>query len=486
MRALIAGIVHESSTFALEASGPTVLEDFEIIAGPALTVAFGGTNTVAGGYLAACESARVEVTPALHARAEPGAAVDPAAYRILERRLLDLAEAAGKTDLVLLDLHGAGTLVSGESLDLALVRALRALTGPDVMFGVTLDLHANVPLELVSLTDVLVGFQEYPHVDMASRAQLTARLVIAAAHGRLRPVTRKCRLPMLLPPSSTLSGPGAEARELAQKQETADGVLACTAFHGYPYVDTEYASTSVVTVTDDSVTLAEEVNARVGTWLWDNRERFLGQVVTPEQAVAEALATGGTPVVIGDGTDNPGTGAPGDSTYLLRALLDSGARACLATLHDPPAVAAAVAAGAGAQIDVMLGGRHGWASGPAVPVHAAVRSITDGRVIQQEMRRGKELDFGVSARLQAGQVDIIVSSMRRQVFDPEIMILHGAIPQRYDIVAVKSVNHFRAGFAEVGARLLVADAPGPFTRNIIALHKDRPTAALWPMTTIRS
>lgn len=481
MRALIAGIVHESSTFVLQVTGPTVLEDFEVHAGPDLIKAFEGTNTVIGGYLAACGLLGVTVAPTLHARAEPGAAVDPAAYQVLERQVLDLTEAAGKADLILLDLHGAGTLVSGESLDLALVRALRALAGPDAVLGMTLDLHANLPSELVGLTDVLVGFQEYPHIDMASRAEVTAGLAIATARRRLRPVVRKLGLPMLLPPSTTLSGPAAEVRELVREQENAEGVLACTVFHGFPYVGTEHASASVVTVANDSAALADEVNGRIGKWLWDNKDRFLIRAITPEQAVTDALASGRRPVVIGDGTDNPGSGAPGDSTYLLRALLDTGARACLATLHDPAAVVAAAAAGAGAQIDVAVGGRHGWASGPAVPVHATVRSITDGRVIQQNMRRGKLLEFGLSARLEAGRVDIIVSSMRRQVLDPEILILHGIVPQRYDVIAVKSVNHFRAGFAAISAGLLVADAPGPLTRDIITLHKDGPTAALWPI-----
>ncbi len=481
MRALIGGIVHESSTFMLAVAGPTELADFEVHAGGELPASFDGTNTIVGGYLAACRRLGVTAVPSLHARAEPGAAVEPGSYQILEGRLLDLAESAGPVDLVLLDLHGAGTMASGESLDLALVRAVRALVGPRVVIGMTLDLHANLPADLIQLADVLVGFQEYPHTDMAVRAELTASLAIAQAQGTRRPEVRRLTLPMLLPPSTTLSGAAAQVRDLARAEEQGDDILACTVFHGFPYVDTPHASVSVVTVADGSAALADEVNDRIGGWLWEHRELFRIATLTPGQAVADALASGGGPVVIGDGTDNPGCGALGDSTYLLTALMESGAHACLATLHDPAAVAAAVAAGPGAEISVALGGRHGWASGRPVAVRATVRSITDGRVIQQSMRRGKALEFGTSARLEVGRMDIIVSSVRRQVLDPEILLLHGIIPQRYDIVAVKSVNHFRAGFAAVATRLLVADAPGPFTRDITTLHKEGPRAALWPM-----
>ncbi|MCP6756380.1 MlrC C-terminal domain-containing protein, partial [Klebsiella pneumoniae] len=86
------------------------------------------------------------------------------------------------------------------------------------------------------------------------------------------------------------------------------------------------------------------------------------------------------------------------------ALLDSGLTTCFATIHDPGTVRRAVAAGIGATVDVELGGRHGWASGPPVRATARVRTITDGRVVQRMMRAGKSLDFGISIRLSIGAV----------------------------------------------------------------------------------
>jgi microcystin degradation protein MlrC len=480
MRALIAGIVHESSTFMVPVSGPTTMDDFDVHTGEQIRAQFAGTNTVVGGFLAGCERHGVTAVATLHARAEPGAAVEPGAFAVLLRRLSVAAHAAGAVDLVLLDLHGAGTLVGGASLDLAVVRELRSVFGPDTVFATTLDLHANLPDALPPLLDVLLGFHEYPHTDMAERAALAVDLAVGQVEGRVRAVWRMLRLPMLLPPTTTLSGPGAEVMQLARRAQTRAGVLACTVLHGFPYADTAHASAAVITVADRSPALADQVNHEIGQWLWDRRERFLPETLTPAQAIEQARGRP-APVVIGDGTDNPGSGATGDSTYLLRELLDSRVRACLATVHDPAAVAAAVAAGPGAELDVALGGRHGWASGAPVHATATVRAITDGRVVQQVMRRGKALDFGVCARLQVGAVDVIVASNRSQVFDPEILLLHGVQLDRYEVIGVKSVNHFRAGFAAVAGGLLVADAPGPLTRDIATLHRTGPTAERWPM-----
>ena len=43
------------------------------------------------------------------------------------------------------------------------------------------------------------------------------------------------------------------------------------------------------------------------------------------------------------------------------------------------------------------------------------------------------------------------------------------------------MNHFRAGFAAVTDTIVVADAPGPLTRDIERLPRSGPTALLWPM-----
>jgi microcystin degradation protein MlrC len=73
-----------------------------------------------------------------------------------------------------------------------------------------------------------------------------------------------------------------------------------------------------------------------------------------------------------------------------------------------------------------------------------------------------------------GETEVIVSSLRRQVLDPEILLLHGLVPGRYDLIAVKSAHHFRSGFAGVGRAFLAADSPG-LTSLIPATRKEERT-----------
>ncbi|MEV6975935.1 M81 family metallopeptidase [Kitasatospora sp. NPDC093806] len=483
LRAVVGGLVHESSTFMVEYLGTAGLDAFDRHRGRDMLDEFSGTAAVTGGYLAACAEAGVEAVPALHARAEPGPAVAGETYRQLESELVDAVREAGDCGIVLLDLHGAGVVHPTGSLDLAVLRAVRARL-PDAVIAVTMDLHANVAGELVDLADVVTGFHRYPHTDSAERAALAARSAIAAARGEIRPVARFRRVPLQLPPSPTVEGfPGSRLMELAKEVERLPGVLSCTAFHGFPYADTEQAAASVVVVTDGDARLAEECCARLARWLEEHRELFRLDLLEPAEAVRAALESKEGTVVIGDSTDNPGLGAPGDSTHLLRALLAVPEPTCLATLWDPPTVAAAVRAGVGATVPLRLGGRHGWASGPPVEAVGTVRAITDGVVVGTAMRKGNRVDFGTCARVTVGATEVIVASQRRQVLDPEILRLHGIVPERQRVIGVKSSSHFRAGFADVAGLVLVADAPGPTTRRIESIPRSGPSSTLWPMST---
>ncbi len=384
-------------------------------------------------------------------------------------------------DVVLLELHGAATAQSGP-IDLRLLTDVRALVGPAATVAVTLDLHANLPPALIEVVDVVVGLLEYPHVDMAQRSALAARIAFARAAGELRTVQAFEKLPLLLPPATTAAPPGAEIKACAQRLEALPGVLACSIFHGFPYADTDAAGASVVLVgSADAETLRGYAREAAG-WLWGERARFEVSHPSAAAAVAAARSAPRRPVVIGDTADNPGVGGPGDATFVARALLAGlgGLRGAVGTIHDPATVAQAVALGVGATGRFAIGGRHGWASGEPLEVEARVVALTDGRIVNTSMRRGSALDYGPSARLDAGPLSIVVTSRRAQVFDPEIFVLHGIDPARCDVIAVKSSNHFRSGFAHLDPTIIIADAGGVGSSRLDAFPPRR-YGALWPL-----
>ena len=62
----------------------------------------------------------------------------------------------------------------------------------------------------------------------------------------------------------------------------------------------------------------------LASWVWERRDRFKQNNFTPEQGVAAAMDTneGAGPVVMHEISDNPGSGAPGDATHLLRSIIE--------------------------------------------------------------------------------------------------------------------------------------------------------------------
>jgi microcystin degradation protein MlrC len=88
-----------------------------------------------------------------------------------------------------------------------------------------------------------------------------------------------------------------------------------------------------------------------------------------------------------------------------------------------------------------------------------VVSVQPGRfTFTGPMSRGIALDIGTTAVLRAGGIDIVVSGTRHQVLDPGFFTHAGIDPMQYDVVVVKSSQHFRAAFGPMAREILVIDS----------------------------
>jgi microcystin degradation protein MlrC len=111
--------------------------------------------------------------------------------------------------------------------------------------------------------------------------------------------------------------------------------------------------------------------------------------------------------------------------------------------------------------------------------HRGVRDYLGG--MQSLDGRGARVSYGRMARLVIKDVDALVSSVRAQVLDPEVFLLHGIDVQRYKVVALKSSQHFRAGFESIAAHILTADPPGLTTTDLSVLPYTRIRRPMWPL-----
>jgi microcystin degradation protein MlrC len=220
------------------------------------------------------------------------------------------------------------------------------------------------------------------------------------------------------------------------------------------------------------------VAQRLATELFDLRGELVETLLGIDEALDAALATLGT-VVLGDGSDNPGGGAPGDSTYILRRIMERGiADACLGPLWDPGAVRIAFDAGVGAHLALRVGGKIGPLSGDPVDAMWEVRALARDMVMTG--LAGTPAKLGDCALVACNGLDVVLTSYRCQAFGLDLFTQLGCDPARRRLVVVKSSQHFRAAYAPIAARIIMVDAPGVATKDITALPFHKIRRPKWP------
>ncbi len=467
-RIAVGEISHETNTFC----PPTTLGQFQNSLwahGEEITQRFRNTHTYLGGMQEAAERLGVVLIPTFAASTQPWGIITHEAYEAVLGELLDGIRQAMPLDGVCLALHGAAVADGISDVESAVLAAVREVVGTQMPIAVTLDLHGNATPRMAELATGLFSVHEYPHTDMYERGQEAVEFLVRVLRGEIRPATAVEVLPLLVVPAPAGLEPVLSINALCHRWETEPGMIACALMHGFPYSDIPEAGVSVVAVAEHDPALARRAALSVAQAAWDRREEFVRRYPLPAEAVAEAVAAAAdrTPVVINETSDNPGGGAPGDGTHLLRAMLEAGLTdSAFGMLYDPQVAEAAHQAGVGAMLQVRLGGKHDRMHGDPLDLEVYVKSLADGKFILTALGRGVQADLGKTARLTCGGLDVIVSSRRGQVLDPGPFLLHGIDVRSCRIIGLKSSAHFRAGYEPLAARIITTDPPGLCSSNL--------------------
>jgi microcystin degradation protein MlrC len=483
MRIAIGQIAHETNTFIPREIGMDVFEQHDLLRGDAVIEQHGGIRTYLGGMIDTAQRLGHDLVATISAIGGADAPIAQHTYEVLRDELVDRLSAALPVDAVGLALHGAGIATGYDDIEGDLLAHVREVVGPDVPIAVTLDLHGNITQEMTDLADLLLGVNFYPHTDAYERGAEAVERLTQIVNGEIRPTRYLALPPMMIPSTGSDFQSVKNINEECWRQEAKPGVLDCTFFHGFGWTDLPRSGVSIYVATDNDPDLARTVAEDVARFVWDRRDDFVLEPVPPAEAIKRALAVEGRPVVINDGADDPGGGAPGDGTHLLRAMIELNLDdACFGFIVDPITANQAHEAGAGATIAVKLGGRSDELHGAPIEIDAYVKCITDGKFVHTSPGApGMPADYGRCARLQIGGVDVIVTSYRTQTLDPEIFLLHGVDVMRTKVIALKSSDHFRGAFIPISAAIIRTDTPGIVSADLTSLPYQRLERPIWPL-----
>jgi microcystin degradation protein MlrC len=261
--------------------------------------------------------------------------------------------------------------------------------------------------------------------------------------------------------------------------EGKDGILSVSFVHGFPWGDTPATGAKMLVYADGDQAKASRLARRLGEEIWRLRHETMMPLVSLDQAIERMAGANRGPLVLADLADNTGGGAPGDSTFLLRAALERGVRDVgFALFCDPQAAATCHEAGLGAIVALRIGGKTGPISGDPLDLEIEVMGLAEEG--WQAEAGGGRWPLGRTAWVRAAGLDLIVCSERHQCYDPTAFTHLGLDPSTLKAVVVKSTNHFRAGFDPIAEETLYVDAPGAIAPNFASIPFKVFDQPYWP------
>ncbi|HEV2362925.1 MAG TPA: M81 family metallopeptidase [Caulobacteraceae bacterium] len=398
-----------------------------------------------------------DVVCGLAASAQPSMPTRRDVYEFLRDEMISALQSGGRFDAVALFLHGAQVAEGFEDCAGDVLARIRSMVGFDVPVGVLLDLHANISDAMAEHADILLPCKEYPHFDFENRAEQLIDLLEATAEGRVRPAMRVTRVPMT-GTYFTTAEPMRGFVDALYEMERRGEVLNASVCHGFAPADVEYAGAATISITNGEPERAVQVADGLAARLFSLRDAIAPPFRSLVETLDEAQGAAERPVVIADATDNPGGGASGDSTFILRAMLGRRMEdAALAMIWDPEAATLASRAGEGAILPLRLGGKCGPTSGAPLDVTARVLRVRDDGF---QMGQGMRCPFGLAAAVAVDGVEVVINSVRNQTFTPECFTAFGIDPKAKRYLVVKSQQHFHEHFAKFAGKIIYAKAPG--------------------------
>lgn len=488
MRIAIAKFGQETSTFSSVATTIDTFAEFGIYEGDEMLDKSKSVGSLAGFQDAADES-QMDWTPLPLFSAWAGASglITPDTLDFFEQKLRSGLAEVQPIDAFYFDLHGAGQSVDEPDTEGYLLSVAREILGDDIPIVIALDHHANVTQLMIDCADGLVGHRTQPH-NPYDTGKWAGRMLFSWLQGKIKPTMAMQKIPMITHQEQFLTskGPMKVWFDLAREMETRPNVVAASPFPMQPWLDIPEGGWVAVVVTNNDLALAEELAAELAQKAWDLRKDFWKQdSIPPEEAIKQALAAEKGVVILSDTGDSVFGGASGDSTVILAEMLRQNIQqmACV-PMVDPEVVEQAIAAGEGATITAMIGGKLDPDFTQPIEITATVEKIGGGRVHAEII--GKEsFDMGRSVLLKSGHIYVVVTSLRAIGGNHPVVYRHmGLEPADAKMLVVKTASNWQY-YSDMTSEVIRVDTPGATMSNMHAFNWKQLPRPMYPLDDLK-
>lgn len=460
---LIGSIMHETISFQNKKAD---LEDFKnsLVFDNDILKKYYKTDTEIWGFINNLNANNINIIPSVANLLTTGGKVTSRAYEYLKNELFKRIKSYKFLDGILLALHGCMITENDEDGEGKLLKEIRELVGIDTYIVCTLDFHAQVTPEMVKFADILVGYDTAPHHDIYETGKRASGLMLHLIKNK-KPLEKiHICLPMMLHCDAMVTDnkPLKSIMNEVIRVREYDGILSSSLFAGFPLSDKKNAGPGVLITAEDNKKLAQSQCLKIAEEFWKQKENFIIKHIPIGEAIERAEKTNEGPVIFLDAADNISAGAPGDNTYILKALIERNVKnTVLALIRDPEAVQIASNAGIGKEIGLNLGGKYDDVFSKPLKVKAIVTNYSKGKFIYKgKMMHGVEADMGRTAVLKIKDIDVIVTEFPSLVHDPELLRSLGIEPKNKKIIVLKDGIHFRNEYGKMAKDIIFIKSPG--------------------------
>lgn len=478
MRIGVAGCFHESNTFA---PGKTELHHFEndwVVGKDAFYRKYSNTSTGMGGVIDAAVEEDFELVPLFYANAIPSGTVSKEAMRTIIEKMVNEVEKASETlDGLVLILHGAMVSENFDDVEGEVLQQIRSKF-PTKPIATTLDLHANISTEMIRHSNIIVGYDTYPHIDMYDRAVEASKWLVSTIQKKISPVHHMEKPNLLVTPSTmdTNKKPMLALMEKAFAYEKDPEVINVLVAGGFPYSDIDFAGISITVTTDNNRAKAKEIAQELVGWVKNHQKQFQAQSVTPDRALQRVEELDAHPIILIESSDNVGGGSPADATHTLKALLSHQQEKFLMFIADPEAVDEALNLGINGTFSMEIGGKTDHREGQSplhgepVPVKGTVRLLSNGDFVHHGPHKtGLKASMGKTAVIELENCpESIIVLTERRVSPRDINQTRsiGLDAEAFKVIVVKAAIAWKTAFGQIAKHTIELDTPGCCSGNL--------------------
>jgi microcystin degradation protein MlrC len=477
-RILLAGLFHETHTFL---KSTISLNQFQQRVGDELFEARGDGSPLAG-FLSVADESDWSVIPIIDMRATPGGIVED---EVFDHFWSTFESVAGpmlgnqQVDGIFLVLHGAMVTQSFPDVEGELISRIRQLPGAEsVPICGILDLHGNISQQTIEQTQGLIAYRHNPHTDACETAECAARLLDRILTTNQQPKSVWAQPPVMWPPTGTgtADDPMRTLESMAREVEaTHEDIAAVNVMGGFSFADTPDTGVSFAAVTFGDAEIAQHELQRLVDWSIEHRaegNKVDSPLPTYREQIRADVEAGRTPVIVVEPADNIGGGAPGDTTELLKFLLEEQFPDSASVINDPASVASLAAHRPGEIVELSIGAAE--SSGFCKPINLTAEfvSTSDGRFELEDHNShlasmyGIHIDMGSCAVVRSGEVVILLTSKKTPPFDLGQLRSQGIVPEECSVIAVKAAVAHRRAYDPITSTTYTVGTAGPCSSDV--------------------